>query len=571
MKTRLLIITGIVLSVILTIPNVLAEEHDVLEELVNLYEEIAEKNVNAMQILDNLQQELDIEMKKPTPDISMIENLQKLIDEQYVIIRNTEIELLSIQAKITEGSQMDPNLKLKLEDTREVLRENQEIIPWTGLGVSNSEQAVMISIDAENPEEFRSIIEELVGQDIPVIIKKGGNPYMREMTISPLKQFMAGVAIDKIQCKPGLEHTIKINDFKRFYCTSPDTKQILIKRGWAFDESKACRNPIDCFDSGVTIDRTGYPEPEPVLNEDGTVSENNSPYTWYDISGVKQIYRVGEQISFTETVQGYDNPCVSPHYEILDGNTLEPVWEYKVVYPCPFIKEPQQFKKINKVPDENIVSPILNQTGPYIFRSYHSYSDGFSVKTFSVVGDSFTRNTIDPCNVVYDLDANDYRKKTAPPMSIESYGRDAGLEPFGFDTSIGKIYLPSYMPPYYEPKSHKIKDDLNTLVYYPRDLAYDDTITVTKIIQEGIIFLISDTSQTSQQWSNHVAQSVRDEPDIQSSEVFRNQDVLLVHGIPSKDMSSTLTAVIDDKQIQIISTKLDIKYLMNVFKSMFED
>lgn len=83
-----------------------------------------------------------------------------------------------------------------------------------------------------------------------------------ETSISPLKQFNSGITFEDLKCKTGLEHTIKINDFKRFYCTSPDTKQILIKRGWAFDESKACRNPIDCFDSGISIDKTVYPVPE---------------------------------------------------------------------------------------------------------------------------------------------------------------------------------------------------------------------------------------------------------------------------------------------------------------------
>jgi hypothetical protein len=83
--------------------------------------------------------------------------------------------------------------------------------------------------------------------------------------LPPLKQIKAGIAIDEIQCKTGLERTIKINDFKRFYCMSPDTKQILIKRGWAFDESKACRNPINCFDSGISLDKTIHPEPKPQL------------------------------------------------------------------------------------------------------------------------------------------------------------------------------------------------------------------------------------------------------------------------------------------------------------------
>ena len=143
----------------------------------------------------------------------------------------------------------------------------------------------------------------------------------------------------------------------------------------------------------TTVGRIQFdPLPEPDLESDiiegDTVSENKKPYTLYDISGIKQIYKVGEPISFTETVQGYANPCIHPHYKILDGNTLETVWQYKIVYPCPFIKDPQQFKKINTIPNDSTPSPILNQTGTYILRSYYSYSDGYKEVTFSVVDES---------------------------------------------------------------------------------------------------------------------------------------------------------------------------------------
>lgn len=144
----------------------------------------------------------------------------------------------------------------------------------------------------------------------------------------------------------------------------------------------------NCFDYLQKIDNpypksTNVIEPEQIA-ESEIIQENTELYTLYDITGLKQIYRVGEPISFTETVQGYANPCVFPHYEILDGNTLEPVWKYKIVYPCPFIKDPQLFKKTNTIPDKNIPSPILNQTGSYILRSYHSYSDEYTEIEFSV-------------------------------------------------------------------------------------------------------------------------------------------------------------------------------------------
>lgn len=189
--------------------------------------------------------------------------------------------------------------------------------------------------------------------------------------------------------------------------------------------------------------------------------------------------------------------------------------------------------------------------------------------TFSVVGDSFVQNTIDPCDVYYDLDANDLLKRTAPPISVGEHGRDVTLmEPFVFDTSIGKLSAPSYMPSCYELKSDKIKNDLRTLVFYPNNMTYNNDVTITKIIKEGVLILVSDTSETSEEWSASVKKSIGESPDV-SSTTLKDHPVLLISGIPSKDVSSTVRMVIDDKKIQVISTKLDTAYLMHVLESMF--
>ena len=228
--TSILVVSMLAMTTV--VPNVQAEDKDTLEELVDRYAEIAEKNVNAMKTRDNLQQDLDDELKKSIPDIAIIEDLQKVIDEQYVIMKNTAMELASIQAKVTEGSQMDPEFKQILKNARDILYENQEIIPWTGLGVSNSEQAVTISIDAENPEDYRMIIENLVGKDIPVVIKKGGNPFVKDtVIISPSQQFKAGIAIDEIKCKESLTLITRYDGSPA--CVKPESIPELIERGWA--------------------------------------------------------------------------------------------------------------------------------------------------------------------------------------------------------------------------------------------------------------------------------------------------------------------------------------------------
>lgn len=49
---------------------------------------------------------------------------------------------------------------------------------------------------------------------------------------SPLKQLKSGISIDEIQCKEGLELILKASDGSPT-CVSPETKQLLIERGWA--------------------------------------------------------------------------------------------------------------------------------------------------------------------------------------------------------------------------------------------------------------------------------------------------------------------------------------------------
>jgi hypothetical protein len=124
--------------------------------------------------------------------------------------------------------------------------------------------------------------------------------------------------IDEVQCKSGLVRTIKVIDFDRFYCVSPETKQILIKRGWAFDDSKACRSPMDCADSSVSLDRTEYsiitifsrdhdPNPRTLVLQIGV---NETTY-WKNESG--------EPVTLTSEDGRWSTGTIPPH----DGKTIK--------------------------------------------------------------------------------------------------------------------------------------------------------------------------------------------------------------------------------------------------------
>lgn len=239
MRTRFLMIIGILLIATFTLSSAYAscgsdpdslESCDDPEFLVEKYAQIAEINTDAEDEMKKFQMDLANELQKQNPDQNTIQALHDAISEQEQILLETTKELSEIQKLLTQKIHINPDLKKKLEIARDILHENQDIIPWTGLGVSSTEQAVTISIDAENPEEYRNIIEKLVGKDVPVIINKGGNPFLSGNLLPPLKQFKSGIPIYEIECKETLL-LIKKHDGTPV-CVTLETREKLRERGW---------------------------------------------------------------------------------------------------------------------------------------------------------------------------------------------------------------------------------------------------------------------------------------------------------------------------------------------------
>ena len=373
---------------------------------------------------------------------------------------------------------------------------------------------------------------------------------------SVTNQIESGIPIDQIQCKEGFEIVFKKSNGNPI-CITPNTLEILSQRDW--------------IAKGVILSEPELTPLEHALNEDGTISENTNPYTLYDIIKLNRINKVGEPISFTIMVQGWDDPCFFQHYEIISSKNLSTIWEYQQSpIPCPS-PHYEKFKKTWTVPNNDVEAPIINETGAYLLRVYDN-NNGFMVTEFTVVDNAFVRNTVDPCNVTFEYDEKAYEDRQPPPTPIDSYGRDATvLEPFSFDTSVGRLTIPSYMPSCYELKSDKIQEDLRTLVYYPKDTPFSSETTASNIIEQGIMILVSSDSQSPSDWKKTILQMVDEAPDIRDITTLKDHDVLLVYGIPTKNVSSQVHMVIDGFQIQIISTKLDTTYLMKILDSMFEN
>lgn len=150
-----------------------------IDTLVTEYENVANENLNAMQEKEIKQKAIDVEKIKSTPDTFKLTKLQQEIDVLDSKIKTTETKLSQIQEKATEILTIEPQLKERLDTARDIIYENQDLVPWGGLGVSQSLKALNIVIDEENAsEKYLPIVEKLIGSDIPVVIEEGKTEFM---------------------------------------------------------------------------------------------------------------------------------------------------------------------------------------------------------------------------------------------------------------------------------------------------------------------------------------------------------------------------------------------------------
>jgi len=154
------------------------ERQQIVENLVDEYGAIANSQFQVEKELKILEESLDSELTKINIDSDKIASIQIEMDRLTAYLENSSKDLLTIQQTVDSVLQMDPKLEKQLETARIILLTSQDTIPWSGLGTSKTSQAVEISIVDENPESYRPLIEELIGEDVPLIIKQGAkNPF----------------------------------------------------------------------------------------------------------------------------------------------------------------------------------------------------------------------------------------------------------------------------------------------------------------------------------------------------------------------------------------------------------
>jgi len=150
-----------------------------LESLVDKYEKISNSNFDNEDKIKSLNNSINADTKNKSSKAVDRSSKQNEIASLHIKINENEKELREIEEKIKKEVHIPKPLFDKLEKARQILHESLDKIPWSGLGIDHFEKAITISINAASPESYREIIEELVGKDIPVIIKQGmPNPFL---------------------------------------------------------------------------------------------------------------------------------------------------------------------------------------------------------------------------------------------------------------------------------------------------------------------------------------------------------------------------------------------------------
>lgn len=209
-------------------------KNNYMEDLVDQYASYANTSFELEEKLKSLEKEL-LEASTDSQRVSVI---QSEIDELKVQLDSISKSALLVQKTIDKELTMDSKLEEKLETARLILLDSQDIIPWSGLGTSNTHQAVEISIVSDDPESFRPAIEKLIGADVPLIIKQGAkDPFttrgqiengVKPFAMSLKQQIKNNMSADEIECRND-KHVLAERENGELACVSPSNAQIL---GW---------------------------------------------------------------------------------------------------------------------------------------------------------------------------------------------------------------------------------------------------------------------------------------------------------------------------------------------------
>lgn len=168
------------LTAILTIglfaPNIdsaFADKESEIEEILDRYALNAEENHKAKKEKLILEEVREQEMKRPIVDTKRLTEIQDAINNLDDKINDNVKKAQAIQNELNELLKMPDELRETLKEAKQIIVDNRELVPYSGLGITSSTQSLEIWINEDSAvEKYLSIIQELVGEDVPVTIKE---------------------------------------------------------------------------------------------------------------------------------------------------------------------------------------------------------------------------------------------------------------------------------------------------------------------------------------------------------------------------------------------------------------
>lgn len=165
------------------------------------------------------------EVRGPPPTILLTKSpFEDTFEQGDVILVSGEVRKMDLVKAAKDGKQLDVKLMLHDEDNHVIFSD-------------------LIDIDVDGSYNYGFQTSTIPPGKYELEVNYGPSTTSDRITIefnpqywTPLKQFKSGIPITEIQCREGLAIILKSSDGLPA-CVKPETKKILIERGWAKTES----------------------------------------------------------------------------------------------------------------------------------------------------------------------------------------------------------------------------------------------------------------------------------------------------------------------------------------------
>ena len=161
-----------------------------------------------------------------------------------------------------------------------------------------------------------------------------------------------------------------------------------------------------------------------------------------------------------------------------------------------------------------------------------------------------------------------------PPIPL----KDIGTKAISFDdaksrTGLSQAFTPSYVPGdlVLESTRHILDPSGNRMLilYLPDGKPASEETFIREIIDKGMaIEIVREQNDDNFSWNDYVTQAVKENPDIRSSTMINNHQVLLIKKNPEINYPNMAKIMFGNIRIEVASDQIDPLELSKVIRSM---